>query len=226
MARRILCVIAAVFIAMYLFIGRGQWFSELERQAKIGTQKIYSSNVDLSKSDEFVWEIPRDSWAYEEGEAEFSLVLDRAPNIPTDAYSKDNMLLRVRVDAYAKLENGEQVDRLIKNWYFLTNEPFSPNAHLWESWGNKNIEYGLGGIYVYPFEKVYIKVSVLVPDTKLAKANPRIQLVGKHDYAIFEHITFLRLLRDSGLFLCLTFLLVLAAFAWKNPTKSSASLNS
>ena len=119
------------------------------------------------------------------------------------------MALKLRMDAYAVTYEpttkgtsieGIRAPRLIRNWYFTTDMPFSPKARIWESWG-KTVELGLCGIQRYPYEDTYVVFDIIEADPLLAKANPKVEVVGEHDYAVFEHITALRMVRDAVLLL-------------------------
>jgi hypothetical protein len=72
---------------------------------------------------------------------------------------------------------------------------FTRRPHLGESWG-QTVELGLGGVQRYPWEDTYITLEIIEADPLLAKANPKLEIVGEHDYAIFHHITLLRIFRD------------------------------
>ena len=48
----------------------------------------------------------------------------------------------------------------------------------------------------YPFEDTFVVVEIVQPDPVLAKANPRLEIVGKHDNAVYEHLRLLRIVRD------------------------------
>lgn len=193
----------STFIALYLFASRPFWFSDLERQINIGKDYIISETLDISRVNTFQWVIPREKWHYKEGKACLNIIFDRRDDIPIDSFQKEITPLRMKIAAYGVLENNEKINRLIKNWYYLSDEPFSPGSKMGESYGAKTIEYLLAGIDIYPFEKTIIEVKVLAPDEKLAKANPRLQMTGEHDYAVFEHIVVLRIIRDGGLFISL-----------------------
>jgi hypothetical protein len=67
-------------------------------------------------------------------------------------------------------------------------------------WGSV-VELGLCGLNRYPFEDTYIVVDVLEPDTVLAMARPRLEIFPEHDYAVYEHVGMLRILRDIVLVL-------------------------
>jgi hypothetical protein len=71
---------------------------------------------------------------------------------------------------------------------------------MWESWGSV-VELGLGGLHRYPFEDTYIVVDVLEADLVLARAKPRLEIYPEHDYAVYEHVGILRILRDGVLVL-------------------------
>ncbi len=98
----------------------------------------------------------------------------------------------------AKPLKASERPRLVRNWYFTTDTPLSAEARIWESWGT-SVEIGLCGVQRYPWEDTYIEVEVLQPDLLLAKANPRLQIFGEHDYAVYEHIIILRVIRDGVL---------------------------
>jgi hypothetical protein len=58
-------------------------------------------------------------------------------------------------------------------------------------------------------------LEIVQPDPVLAKANPKLEVVGDYDYAVFEHITPLRIFRDSVLLLLAVCVLGLAYVAIK-----------
>ncbi|MBN1787291.1 MAG: hypothetical protein JW806_02745 [Sedimentisphaerales bacterium] len=219
--KKIIIIISALFVAFYLFASRPHWFSELEQQIDIGKDFITSETVDVSRPNTFRWVIPKEEWNYKEGRACLNIIFDRKDDIPVDNYDKEVTPLRVRVAAYGILDNNEEANRLIKNWYYLSNEPFSPGLRIGVSWGTKVVEYMLAGIDVYIHEKMVIELEVLTPDEKLAKANPRLQLVGEHDYAVFGHIGVFRIMRDGGLFISIIALLYLVVNAIKDSYKNA-----
>jgi hypothetical protein len=201
-------VVAGVgFLLLYLFVSRSLWFPDLERQIKVGNDRL-SKEVDLTHAQTITWKISGDDWKYT-GECRVALILDRVSDIPPEAYRKESMALKLKMDAYAvtyepttkgtRIE-GFRVPRLIRNWYFRTDSPLSPDARIWESWG-KAVELGLCGVQRYPWEDTYITLEVIQPDPVLAKANPKLEIVGDYDYAVFEHITPIRIFRDFVLLL-------------------------
>lgn len=205
--KRALVLVGAVFVLFYLFFSRSLWFPDLERQVKVGKDRL-SKGVDLTNPQTITWKIGGDDWKYT-GECHVGLVLDRVSDLPPEAYRKESMTLKLKPDAYAvtyeptakgtRIE-GLRAPRLIRNWYFRTDSPLSPDARIWESWGD-TVELGLCGVQRYPWEDTYITVDVIQGDPMLAKANPRLQIVGDYDHAVFDHIRLLRILRDSVLLL-------------------------
>ena len=202
---KVLVILSALLLLGYLLWTRSLWFSELENQAKVGKDRL-SQPIDLTRVDKLAWKIRGDDWKYT-GECHVALVLDRSTDIPSEAYRKESMVLKLKVDAYAITYeptgpgtriDGFQASRLIRNGYFNTDQPLSPHARIWESWG-KSVELGLGGLHRYPFEDTYVVIEIIQPDPILAKANPRLEIFGEHDYAVYEHLPMLRIVRDSVL---------------------------
>jgi hypothetical protein len=203
--KKALIVVAAVLVLAYLVASRSLWFPDLERQAKVGRDRL-SRTIDITHPQTITWAIKGDDWKYT-GECHVALILDRIKDAPSEAYRRESMALKVRVDAHAvtyqpttarKTIEGIRAPRLIRNWYFTTDTPLSADARIWESWG-RSVEIGLCGVRRYPWEDTYIEVEVLQPDLLLAKANPRLQIFGEHDYAVYEHIIILRIIRDGVL---------------------------
>ena len=200
--RKAFAVVAAVLLLLYLFVSRGVWFSDLERQVKTASDRL-TKDIDLSHVQTITWKIKGDDWKYT-GECRVALILDRNSDIPSEAYQKRSMALKVKMDAYAityePATNGTTIEgirapRLIRNWYFRTESPLSSDASIWESWGEK-VELGLCGVQRYPWEDTYIVLEIVQPDPVLAKANPKLDVVGDYDYAVLEHIGAIRMFRD------------------------------
>lgn len=145
--------------------------------------------------------MPREGWAYQELEARLSLVLDCVRDLPNEVTQRSKIPLRVRIAAHGTTKSRGRYDRLIRNWYFTTDEPCSPGANLWSAFGFNEIEHGLAGVLIYPYEQTIVSIDVTTPDTSLSASRPRLKLVGEHDYAIYEHLPFLRTVRDVGLVL-------------------------
>ncbi len=214
-------MVGALLLLAYLLASRSLWFPNLERQAKIGRDRLCRP-VDLNNAQTITWKIKGDDWKYT-GECRVALVLDRSSSIPVEAYRKESMALKVRTDAYAityepttkgTTIEGFRTPRLIRNWYFTTDMPLSPDARIWESWGNA-VELGLCGVQRYPWEDTYVTLDVIQPDPLLGKANPRLEIVGEHDYAVYEHITVLRIFRDAILLVLSVCVISLAYVAVK-----------
>jgi hypothetical protein len=217
--RKAYCLFTVAFVGIYLVTGRNLWFAELERQARIGSHPVFSPVVNLDQTGEFVWKVPREQWQFETSDAQLSLVLDRTStfqNLP----DRSTLKLRATIAAYTVSQGGDRNDCLIRNWYYTT-EPFSPGAQLWTSFGSEGIEYGLAGIHVYPSEDLFVSITVTTPQPDLQSGNPRLKLVGEHDYAVFEHLPVLRLFRDGGLALSLLLLVGLTFLAWRGNGRGS-----
>jgi hypothetical protein len=196
-------------------------FPDLERQIKTGRDRL-TKDIDLNHSQTITWKIKGDDWKYT-GECRVALILDRISDVPSKAYQKESMALKVKIDAYAityepttkgTTIEGIRAPRLIRNWYFRTDSPLSPDARIGESWGEK-VELGLCGVQWYPWEDTYIVLEIVQPDPVLAKTNPKLGVVGDYDYAVFEHITALRIFRGSVLLVLALCVLGLAYVAIK-----------
>ncbi len=224
---RILRIIAVVIcttcVIAYLLVSRSLWFPELEKQIRTSHHRLTKS-VDLAQPGLVTWKIPGDDWSYE-GECRVSLVVDKISSIPWESYQKGSMALQVKMDAYAvtceptasgKNVEGFHTNRLIRNWYFTTDVPLSADARIWESGNSSGTEFGLCGVRRYPWEDTYVLFDILRPDNVLAKANPRLQIVGDYDYAVEGHILSLRIFRDSVLFLLIVCVSALVYMALKH----------
>jgi hypothetical protein len=173
--RRILCLIALVIIAGYLLALRTDWFTEAAR-SPAGRNPLYSESLDLRKRQTITWAVPKDGWAYHNGKAMLSLALNvhMMTEMPKD---REQVELRVKVSAFGVRPDGSREDRLVKDWYYCTDEPFSKNGRsLWSSWGYGRVEFGLGAVHVKDDEDTVIEVKVTTPDPVLAVGNPRLRL--------------------------------------------------
>jgi hypothetical protein len=227
MTRRIIIIASAALLLGYLVCTRGLWLSELEKQTAIGRDRL-SKPVAIEKTGKIVWRIAEEEWKYT-GEIQVALVFDNIQTIPRSAYHIDSMALKVAMDAnaiiYEQTNTGKKdvfrTNRIIKNWYFTTNQPLSPEARIWQTGGSDIIEIGLCGVTRYPFEDTIIEMEILQPDSTLNKTNPRLIAYGKHDYAIYEHIGGLKVFRDVILSLLALCIIVLAYYATRSkPNKS------
>ena len=228
MKKNIVIVLSAMLLLGYLAYSRSLWLSGLEKQVSIGRDRL-SKPIDIEKTGKTQWRIPQDQWKYT-GEVKVALEVDNIKTIPRSAYNKDNMSLRVAMDAtaitYEPSNSGMKevlrAGRLIRNWYYTTNEPFSPEARIWESGGSSTVEFGLCGVRRYPWEDTIIEINVLRADPELSKASPRLIAYGDYDYAVYEHIGSLRVLRDMVLFLLVLCVAILTYYGMK--TKSNKAL--
>ena len=196
--RSIVAIAAFGWTAAFLLIGRGQWLSSLEHEAQVGRADL-STPIDLAKPGHFEWRVDREHWSYREGEAMLSLVLDRSDG----PQERNTLPLRIKVAAWGRDNTGLRNDRLVHNWYYTTDEPFGKDARLWSTFGERTVEHGLAGVMIYPFEETIISLNIEKGDTTLTSAHPRLKLVGNHDYAVFDHLRTLELLRDAGLLISL-----------------------
>jgi len=213
--QRVFLVIAFAFLVFTLWFGRSQWFSNLENQAKIGKDALFSESLDLSRVGNTTWNVPRGAWSFEEGETSLSLLLTKPHGLRSGGGNRSTIPLRLTVSARGVDKQGKSHDRLVQNWYFTTNEPFDPAAKLWSSFGGDEIEYGLAGVNIYPFETTQISVEVTTPDPSLSNENPRLKLVGKHDSAVYEVLPLLRLFRDLCLIISTGLVLILSYLVWR-----------
>lgn len=227
MKRNLVIVISAVLLLGYLAYSRSLWLSGLEKQVSIGKDRL-SKPIDIEKTGKTLWRIPQEQWKYT-GEVMVALEVDNIRTIPRSAYNKGSMALRVVMDAnaitYTPSNSGMKevlrAGRLIHNWYYTTNEPFSPEARIWVSGGSSTIEFGLCGVNRYPWEDTIIEIDVLRSDPELSKANPRLVAYGNYDYAVYEHIGSLRMLRDVVLIL-MAFCIALLAYYGMKPKSNQA----
>ena len=214
MLSRLAFVCAAAFIAFYLWTGRSHGYSDWEQEVRLGSSQIYSDPIDVTKKGTVEWKVPLSGWVLDEGEAQVALILE--PNPGDESGVASDTSLRVRFGAYATSgSDSPKIDRRVRNWYFTTDEPFSEDARIWSVFGYGYTEYGLGGVSVYPQERLFITVDILEPDPALASANPRLMIVPKHDYAVMGHVAVVRLIRDGGLAICMALLLFMTIMNWR-----------
>lgn len=198
---------SAAALLAYLFFSRDLWFPEIDRELQLAKERR-SRPVEIGQAGKITWRINAEDWKYT-GECEVALVLDRVDTIDPSAYRKGSRALKVKVDAYAipyevsgptKRIEHPATPRLIRNWYYTTDEPFAQTARIWEFWGNV-VELGLCGLHRYPFEDTFVEVDILEPDPVLAVAKPRLAIFPKQDHAMSEHAAIPLVLRDIVLVL-------------------------
>ena len=232
MRKNFVILFIAALLLGYLAYSRSLWFPELERQVAVGRDRL-SKPVDIERAGKILWRIPEGQWKYT-GEVKVALLIDNAQTLPRDALRKESMALQVAMDANAvtyepSLSGMKEVlraNRLIRNWYYTTNEPLSPKARIWESGGGGTVEFGLCGVNRYPWEDTIIEMDVLRPDPILGKANPRLIVYGDYDYAVDEHIGSLRAVRDVILCLLAGCIAILACFAMKTTSTQASDATS
>jgi hypothetical protein len=177
MARLIDCLSAFV-IAIYLFALWSDWFTQAELTTP-AKRPSYGNQLDLTKPGPIEWIIPADKLGFAVGEAYLSLSfnLNSLWHIPL---SREEVDLRCRVRAEGRLPGGDWRDRLVRNDYFRTDQPFSPGSGLWESYGAGEMDFGLAGIHVEPGEDLRITVDILSPDGRLDRGRPRLRLIARN----------------------------------------------
>ncbi|MFC1735572.1 hypothetical protein ACFL1X_05605 [Candidatus Hydrogenedentota bacterium] len=199
--RRAIRYIVSILLGWYASMLVIFWIGA-ERAAWLGSQELFSPIVNLGEKGACTWEVPRQEWRLRKGEGDFSLAFSD-PERSVDR-NKTETPLRVRVDAYT-YENEERATRLVKDSYFTSDEPFSPEVRIWESYGGDHFEWGLGRTTVNPEEPLFIELAVLEPDKGLADGETRLKIVSKHDYAIHHHLWPIRIVHSFIALVCLVF---------------------
>src|SRR5262249_1120912 len=149
-----------------------------------------------------------------------SLNLNTLREIPA---GREQVELRVKIRAEGRAPGGDWQDRLIRDWYFTTDEPFPGNG-LWESYGLGRLEYGLAGGPVAGREELRITVDIQVPDGHLATGNPRLKITGQHDSAaIAPRAAILVAMREGGFWLSTGLVLALAVMTLRGPQRSGST---
>jgi len=212
--RKVLCIIALGILSFHLIAEKLDLFSKMASSPP-SRRPIYSDPIDLRNKGLTIWKVPRQLWSYKDGDAELSLVvnLNGMPEIPL---GRAQLMLRLKLSAYGTRFGEARENRLVKNDYYQTDEPFSnAGSGLWEGGGRGKLEYGLAGIRVRPDEDLIIEVTVTTPDPSLALGNPRLKLVAHHDSAALP-IKYLILdnLETISLILSLVLLGMLVFLAW------------
>jgi hypothetical protein len=213
-------ILAAVIIALYVFIGRTHWFSEAEHAFLTGTHPLYSDVLDLTSPSTFTWQVPRDGWISESGDAQISLVLERQPGDDASLFRPEHSPVHLRIGAFGLTRDQRRIDRLVQNWYYTSDEPISPGHRLGSSWGGERVEFILGAASLHHFEDLIIELEVLTGDGFLAEKRPRLKIVGEHDYAIMGHMSVLRLFRDGGILLIFLLLSIIVVIHWRTTRAS------
>ena len=224
MKRKVLILAGVFYLLVVLWVGRAQWFSEIERQAAVSQDVLISQPIDLSKPGISTWVVPRKSWSFKEGEARLSLLVPRSSGQWVDGRKQSLAPLSLKVEARGVLENGQKFDRLVKNWYFSTSEPLDPNAKIWISFNSSNAEYGLAGVNIYPFESTVISINVTTPSPVFSSCKPVLKLVGSYDYAVNEALSWVRLVKNTAFVVAVIILACFSVIAWRKAEPSSGNV--
>jgi hypothetical protein len=221
--RQVICLLASLVVAGYLYALWSDWFTEVELSS-VGKRPIYSEHIDLRRPGPIEWLVPKEKWAFQEGPAYLALSLNLNTLVEIPA-SREQLELRVKVRAEGRVPGGDWQDRSIRDGYFTTDEPVSKaGSSLWESYRVGRLEYGLAGVHVVSGEVLRITVDVQVPDGRLSSGNPRLKLVGKHDSAgTGPTMVFRYVMREGGFWLSLGLLILLTVLAWRPTAVSSAA---
>jgi len=213
--RIILVILATITLLSYVLLSSKMWLMGFDKHLEIRDNPYYSQNVDLSKEHVFTWKIESNVCNYNKGIAKVLLVFERTPEMTGNNYWNKDFALKVKINAYAVTENNINAPRLIQNFFYPTDEPMSNETKLWSGWSDQRMEYLLGLVTRFPKEDLYIDLTILSPDFVLAKANPRLKIVGNYDDAAIGHLFTIWLICDIAIILCLFSLGFLAIQAWR-----------
>lgn len=218
--RRFFCLLAPLIVIGYLYAQWSDWFTWIEL-GTVWKRPLISDPIDLEKKGSIEWIVPKEGWIFQEGEADLELALNlyTMEEISSIPYQID---LRVKVRAQGRVPGGEWQDRLIRNKYFHTDEPFSKDGlAYWHSSSRGRLVYCLGGVRVVEGEELRILIEVQVPD-RYRSAIPRLRLVGKNDHATHGPTMIFRgFLREGGFWLSFCLVLLLAWFGWTSQPNHS-----
>jgi hypothetical protein len=211
--KRFFCIIATSLIFFYLLASKMDWFTELARSS-VARNPVFSEPINLTERKTFFWEVPTKRIITRNGQAHLYLVLNTLllTEIP---YDRSQVELKAKVSAHGRRLGGKRQNRLIINERFNTDEPFKKDGGFGESHGGGRIDYALAAIDVREGEVLTIELSITTPDPKLASGNPRLKLVGEHDFAgtpyefLFQYV-----LVNWGFYLSLILLFGLFLVAW------------
>jgi hypothetical protein len=219
--RKTLSLLAVLFVAAYLLAERTDWFTEAAKSPAV-RNPLYSDTLNLREKGTIRWDVPKDNWVYKQGKAYLSLALNMHL-LREHPYDRSQVELRAKVIATGSRPGGGKEDRLVKDEYFKTDEPFSKAGEgLGGVTGHGWMEYVLGAVDVRPDEELRIELDVQTPDPQLARGNPRLKLVGAGaGPGDGYQILFIAALRDLGLVICLACLVLLLFLAWGGKKKDA-----
>jgi hypothetical protein len=96
-----------------------------------------------------------------------------------------------------------------------SDEPMAGKTKLWAGWPDNLMEYRLGNIIRFPKEDLIVELTIEEPDEILAKANPRLKIIGDYDPAAFGYVYIFRLVQYIFLLLCLCAAFYLSTLSWR-----------
>jgi len=197
-------------------MARNGTYSKASRELRVAGNKYETNKIDISKINTFIWTITKDEWEHE-GDAQLSILFQIRKDLPREKYQRENVSLRVKVRAYATPSNadprdwpaGAEYDRVIRDWYYNTDDPLSKNSSIWRRSGGDRSEFGLAGISCRPYETLTIEVAVTSPDPILADSNPKLKIVGSHPSSMIPQILIARFIDIVGLTISILLLLLM-----------------
>ena len=128
--RKHFCVIAFIFLTGDLWKNRGALFNEAEHQFRIGSNPAISPTLISFNTDTIAWTVPTETLMLREGEGTISLVCTASDDLLWDELRKVLSSSGLEIRATARMDDGTKVDRLVRNWYYTTDQPFSERRNL------------------------------------------------------------------------------------------------
>jgi len=83
------------------------------------------------------------------------------------------------------------------------------------------LEYGLGAINRYPYEKLIIEINIIKPDNNLNSFNPRLKLAPDFDHTIFEALFYSKVIKYLYVFFISVLLLLINVIIWRKVKKGT-----
>ncbi|MCI0617964.1 hypothetical protein L0244_33745 [bacterium] len=203
--------VASAFILLYIFFARTGVYSEAHHVFKTAANKHETDQIDISRVNTFTWRISKSEWEHN-GDAKLSIKFKRKNEIPFERYQKEHFDLRIKINAYGLLEDGTKFDRVIRDWYYRTDDPLSPIVRMWSVWGGGSVEHGLAGILCRYNEDLIIEVMVTSADPVLAQARPKLRIVGDHPSSMMVKVMLVQYLEIAGLVISIILLVLINIF--------------
>jgi hypothetical protein len=213
------------FITLALIIVVSFHLREFKHFEAIVQHPVIIENIKIDKQGDYTWKVPNGTWNSRKGEGRISLVLNRVSQFKgEELLDRAKRPLKLKIEVYALQKDGTRIDRLIRNWYFTSDEPFSEaGSKLWSSGGNDQFEYGLAGIWAYPREEVFIRLQIMKPDTILAHGNPHLKISSDYDYAAVPWVALFVLICYGILIILICFLLIISYVIWRKYRKAKTA---